>query len=449
MKFREAFGIEKGDMIALIGAGGKTSLMVGIGYELAELGWRVLATSTTPMPAEQIRLMPAALSIDSEADSISAALNEARFVFLYGEARGDKALGVKAGLVTLIPDIVDSDVLLIEADSANNLPLKAPRTGEPIIPQGVSLVIPVASFAAVGEPLDEAHVYNPQAMIKTCGFPEGMPIKPSWIAQVVRDEHLGMQGIPSNARTVAFFNQTPMTPFNRRRARAAAKIALRHSTLQAVALGEVRGHEPVREVQRTVGVVVLAAGASKRMGEPKLLLPWTNRRTIIEHIVEQLIKLKTDPIVVVTGHYSAEIKQALERWEVQFTQNRAFKTAELGASLRAGLSALPENASAALIVLGDQPNIPPKVVQQILMAYAEQQRDIILPQFDGRVGYPVLIARRHWAELLAMKDDAGFEKWLAAHVPEALRVPVDTDAIFRSVDTPQDYREAKARAGLK
>lgn len=58
MKFREAFGIEKRDVIAIIGAGGKTSLMVGIGYELAELGWRVLATSTMPMSADQIGLMP-------------------------------------------------------------------------------------------------------------------------------------------------------------------------------------------------------------------------------------------------------------------------------------------------------------------------------------------------------------------------------------------------------
>ena len=449
MKFREAFGIEKGDVIAIIGAGGKTSLMVGIGYELAELGWRVLATSTMPMSAEQIGLMPTALSVDSTPDSVSTALNESRFVFLHGETYKAHALGVKPDVVTLIPDWVDSDVLLIEADSADNLPLKAPREGEPIIPRGVSLVIPVASFAAVGQPLNDAYIYNAQAMIQVCGFPEGMPIKPSWIAQVVRDEHLGMRGVPSGARTVAFFNQTPMTPFNRRRARAVAKIALRHSSLQAVALGEVRGHEPVREVQRTVGAVVLAAGASKRMGEPKLLLPWLNKRSIIEHTVEQLIRLKVDPLVVVTGHYSDVIRQALERWEVQFTQNRAFKTAELGGSLRAGLHALPANTSAALIVLGDQPNIPPKVIQQILMAYAEQQRDIILPQFDGRIGYPALIARRHWPELLAMKDDSAFERWLAAHAADALRVPVDTDAIFRSVDTPQDYRDAKARAGIK
>jgi len=449
VRFREAFGIEKGDVIALIGAGGKTSLMVGIGYELAELGWRVLATSTMPMPADQIGLMPAALSVDSTPEQVSAALNESRFVFLHGQTQKNHALGVTPGLVTLIPDLVDSDVLLIEADSAHNLPLKAPRDGEPIIPHGVSLVIPVASFAAVGQPLDDAYIYNAQAMMQVCGFPEGMPVKPSWIAQVVRDEHLGMRGVPSGARTVAFFNQTPMTPFNRRRARATAKIALRHSTLQAVALGEVRGHEPVREVQRTVGAVVLAAGASKRMGEPKLLLPWLNKRTIIEHTVEQLIKLRIDPIVVVIGHYSDDIKGALQRWEVQFTQNRAFKTAELGGSLRAGLNALPMNASAALVVLGDQPNIPPKVIQQILMAYAEQQRDIILPQFDGKTGYPVLIARRHWPELLAMKDDSGFEKWLTTHTADALRVPVDTDSIFRSVDTPQDYRDAKARAGIK
>ena len=54
MKFREAFGIEKGDVVALIGAGGKTTLMVGIGYELAEAGWRVLATTTARMPEEQL-----------------------------------------------------------------------------------------------------------------------------------------------------------------------------------------------------------------------------------------------------------------------------------------------------------------------------------------------------------------------------------------------------------
>ena len=68
MKFREAFGIEKGDVVALIGAGGKTSLMVGIGYELAESGWRVLATTTARMPEEQLNLVPLALPV-----SISAA----------------------------------------------------------------------------------------------------------------------------------------------------------------------------------------------------------------------------------------------------------------------------------------------------------------------------------------------------------------------------------------
>jgi molybdenum cofactor cytidylyltransferase len=449
VKFRQAFGIEKGDHVALIGAGGKTSLMVGIGYELAELGWRVLATSTTPMPLEKLDLMPAALPVDTPLADLSAALTEARFVFLYGEVVGEVALGVPPAQVTGLPDMTDADVLLVEADRAGNLPLKAPLDGEPLLPEGVSLVIPVASFAAVGQPLDAEHIYNPEAMVRVCGFPEGLPVKPAWIAQVIRDEQLGMKGVPPHVRAVAFLNQTPMTPFNRRRARAVAKLALLHSTLKAVALGEVRGHEPVREVQRVVGAVVLAAGASRRMGEPKLLLPWLNGRTIIEHTVEQLVKLKMEPIVVVTGHDAREVRGALERWEVQFAQNRAYKTAGLGDSLRAGLTALPTSASAALVVLGDQPNIPPKVVQQVLMAYAEHQSDLVVPTFDGQAGYPVLVARRHWPDVLTMKDDAAFEGWVRAHLDAALLVSVDTDAVLRSVDTPQDYREAKARAGLR
>ncbi len=449
MKFREAFGIEKGDMVALIGAGGKTSLLVGIGYELAELGWRVLATSTVPMPRDKIELMPAALPADAPTEVVSQALTVARFVFLHGPVVPGGARGVAAERVTRLPDMIDADILLIEADSADGLPLKAPREGEPALPDGVTLVIPVASFAAVGLPLDDAHVYNARAMVRVCALPEGMPVKPSWIAQVVRDEQLGMRGVPAHVRTVAFFNQTPMTPYNRRRARAAAKIALMHSTLRAVALGEVRGHEPVREVQRVVGAVVLAAGPSTRMGEPKLLLPWLNGRTIIEHTVEQLIKLKIDPMVVVTGHEAREVRTKLERWEVQFAQNRAYKTGGLIGSLRAGLNALPPSASAALVVMGDQPNIPPKVVFQVLMAYAEHQRDMIVPQFEGKIGYPVLVARRHWAELAALKDDSELERWLKVHEHEALRVPVDTDTILSSVDTPQDYRAARARAGLK
>jgi molybdenum cofactor cytidylyltransferase len=444
MNFREAFGIEKGDVVAFIGAGGKTSLMVGIGYELAEAGWRVLATTTARMPEEQLGLVPAALPVSTDPAKISRALTQNKFVLLYDRIVRGIAIGPSPDVVARMLDVVDSDVMLVEADYAANLPVKAPRSGEPAIPPGTSLVIPVASFAAVGQPLDDRHVYNAQAMIERCSFPEGAPIKPSWIAQVVRDSDLGMSGVPPHVRTVAFFNQSPMTPYNRVRARIAAKIALRHSSLQAVALGEVRGLEPVREVQRPVGAIVLAAGMSSRMGEHKLLLPWRDNRTIIEHIVEQLIKSRVDPIVVVTGHQAKEVKAKLDQWDVQVVHNKTYQSGDMLTSLKVGLAALPESTTAALLVLGDQPSLQPKVINKVLLAYAEHQHDLVIPSYQMRRGHPVLLGRRYWADLKALPNSATPRQLYDMHADRIHYVNVDNDSILRDIDTKQDYeRERK------
>lgn len=444
MKFREAFQLEKGELVAFIGAGGKTSLMVGMGYELAESGWRVLATTTMTMPEEQLTLFPVAFPLSGGVAAISQALTEHRFVFVYDRIQRGSVMGLKPEMASSLLDVIDSDAMLVEADHAANLPLKAPRKGEPAIPPGTSLVVPVASFSAVGQPLDDLHVYNARAMIDRCGFPEWAPIKPSWIAQIVRDSELGLTGVPPNARAVAFFNQTPMTPYNRVRARIAARIALRHSTLQAVVLGEVRGHEPVREVQRPVGAVVLAAGLSSRMGESKILLPWRDNRTIIEHIVEQLIKSRVDPIVVVTGHQATEVRAVLEKWDVQIVHNKAYQTGEMLSSLKVGLQAMSRETTAALMVLGDQPGIQPKIINKVLLAFAENQHDLVVPSFELRRGHPVLLGRRYWADAFALPVTATPRNLLNLHAEHIHYINVDTDSVLRDVDTPQDYeRERK------
>ena len=75
MKLYEAFEVVPGDVVAFIGAGGKTSTLIGLGYELAEDGWRVLATTTTRIAEEQLQLMPCVMRYDSDPQVISEALN--------------------------------------------------------------------------------------------------------------------------------------------------------------------------------------------------------------------------------------------------------------------------------------------------------------------------------------------------------------------------------------
>ena len=447
MRLHEAFNIIRGDVVAFIGAGGKTSALVSLGYELAEQGWRVLATTTTRIAEDQLDLVPTALHYQTDADVISETLTEKRFVFLYGDIRQGKVHGPDPDWIPNLMDAVDSDILLIEADGARGLPLKAPYPHEPVIPPETSLVVPVASLSVLGEPLDEDHVYNPDAIIERYGFQKGSRIKSPWIAQVIRDEELGLQGVPSSARVIAFLNQTPAKGYARARARLIAKLALRSNKLHGVAIGSVRGANPICEVQRPVGAIILAAGLSSRMGEPKVLLPWGDK-TIIEHIIEQLTISRVDHIVVVTGHMAQEVKSIVKPLGVKVVHNRSYKSGEMLSSLKAGLKAMPDHIAAAMIVLGDQPRIQPKVIYQVLSAYAEGTHDIVAPSYKMRRGHPILIGRKYWGELLNLPRNGAPRDVINAHNDQIHYIKVNTDSVLKDVDTPEDYANEKWQAGL-
>ena len=449
MKLHEAFSVTRGDVIAFIGAGGKTSTLVSLGHELADIGWRVLATTTTDLPEYQLGLMPRAMLPDAGSDAISQALSEDRFVFLYDRIVAGRIYGPSPEWIAHLLDTVDSDVILVEADQSKGLPLKAAYQNEPFIPSETSLVVPVVSLSVLGQPLDEEHVYNVESIIERYGFNRGNRIKSPWIAQVIRDEELGLRNIPSAPRVIAFLNQTPLEGYGRARARLIARLALRQSRLHGVAIGASRATDPVYEIRRPVGAVILAAGMSSRMGQSKVLLPWTEKQRIIEHIIEQLINARIEHIVVVTGHMAAEVKKLVKPMGVKVIYNRSYKNAEMLSSLKIGLHALPDYVSASLVVLGDQPRIQPKVIYRLLKAYSEGKGNIVAPTFEEERGHPVLIDRRFWPDIWSLPRGSAPRNMLNTYQNQIYEIPVDTDSVIRDIDTPQDYSDERWRAGLK
>ncbi|NWG17023.1 MAG: putative selenium-dependent hydroxylase accessory protein YqeC [Chloroflexi bacterium] len=448
MKLQRAFDINPGDVVALVGAGGKTTTMIALGYELAEAGLRVLATTTTRISDDQLGLVPYAARLDTSMSAVSLALSDHRFVFLYDEIRQNKVYGATCEQIPRLLDSIDSDVLLIEADGARGLPLKAPKAHEPVIPAETTLVVPVASLSVLGQPLDEEHVYNAEAIDKRYGFGIGNRVKSPWVAQVIRDETLGLKGVPDKVRVVALLNQVPAQGYLRGRARMIAQFILRSPRVYGVALGSVRGAEPIHEVQRQVGAVVLAAGMSRRMGQPKVLLPWEGRKTIIEHILEQLFLAKVPRVTVVTGHRSPDVYSLAVRMGAEAVHNPDYATGEMLSSLKVGLRAMPPHISAVLVVLGDQPRIQPRVIAQVLTAYAEGAGDIIAPSYQMRRGHPILIDRRYWQDILNLPPDGVPRDVIDKYKDRIGYVNVDTDSVLRDIDTPQDYRDERRSAGI-
>src|SRR5947199_10095258 len=115
------------------------------------------------------------------------------------------------------------------------MPFKAPFYHESVIPVWTSLVLPMAGFDVVGQPLNDQHVYNPEAMIERYGFPPGERVKAPWVASVLRDTTLGLKEVPTSARVIALINKVPTSGFQKGRARLIARMILREPRIQAVA----------------------------------------------------------------------------------------------------------------------------------------------------------------------------------------------------------------------
>jgi len=189
-----------------------------------------------------------------------------------------------------------------------------------------------------------------------------------------------------------------------------------------------------------ITAIILAAGESKRMGQPKMLLPWGSK-TVLTHVVSIFQNAGADDIVVVTGGNMALITESLENLKVRTTHNKEFANGEMLSSIQCGIKAVQPQTQAVLIGLGDQPQVQERSVQMVCDAYREEKSSIIVPSFQMRRGHPWLVARPFWGELLDMKSPQSPRNLLNAHQSDIKYIEVDDANIMVDLDTPEDYKK--------
>ena len=187
-----------------------------------------------------------------------------------------------------------------------------------------------------------------------------------------------------------------------------------------------------------IGAVVLAAGRSTRMGQPKMVLPW-GRTTVIGNVISTLDAAGVEPVIVVIGSSAEMVREALLGTRSEIVFNPDYETDNMLISLRWGLSQMPGDVHAALVVLGDQPQIQEQVVQQILAEYRDTPKKIIIPSFQMRRGHPWLIDRSLWSELSSLPEQVTLQAWLKLQSDNIHHTDVENDSILRDLDTPEDY----------
>ncbi|MEI6860895.1 MAG: nucleotidyltransferase family protein [Verrucomicrobiota bacterium] len=192
------------------------------------------------------------------------------------------------------------------------------------------------------------------------------------------------------------------------------------------------------------GVVLLAAGASVRMGSPKQLLE-VGGQPLILRAVEAALASAAWPVVVVLGAQAEKIRPWLARQPVLVTENPAW-TEGMASSLRAGLETLrtfSRTLDGALVAVTDQPAFSAAVVARLVAAKRETGRGIAAAHYAGRLGVPVLFGREHFSALAALTGEEGARHFLAAHAGDT--AAVELPGLALDLDTPEDVVAWKIR----
>ncbi len=188
-----------------------------------------------------------------------------------------------------------------------------------------------------------------------------------------------------------------------------------------------------------VAAILLAAGRSRRMGAFKPLLPFPGKRTVVEACINNLSSSGVETIVVVLGYQAEEMRRRLSHHNLLFAVNPDAES-EMGASIARGVEQLPLDVKTILIALADQPAIPPEVIRFLINERGREGSRLIVPEYLGRGGHPVLVDHSFRPELLQLDARRGLRALFDAHRDEVLRVPVASPYVARDMDTWDDYR---------
>ena len=188
---------------------------------------------------------------------------------------------------------------------------------------------------------------------------------------------------------------------------------------------------------KEIWAIILAAGESKRMGSPKMLLDF-NGRKMIEMSISNVTASKVDKTVVVLGAHRNEILKAVGALPVIFCNNVNYSDGMLS-SVKCGLTCLPDQFEALMVFQGDQPFIDPSVTNMVIDTYRSSGKGIVIAVCDGKRGHPLLLDFKYIKEIGNLDPKVGLREIARKFPDDVMEVETGNRRIFRDFDTYDDY----------
>lgn len=462
MRLAEALRILPGSSVAFTGAGGKSSALRRLAEELVPQA-SVILTTTTRLGKDQSDLAHHHLVLTSAEDlrALPGLLERHGSVLVTGplDASGSKWIGLSPPQMAGLHEKRAKGrlrtgtreggagggkreagsgpppaVTLIEADGARGRSLKAPARHEPVVPEWVDVVVPVVGLDVLGETIGSELVHRGDLVSARLSLGSSEPISEVHITSLLSSPDGGLKGVPPSAEVRVLL--TKVEDEERRRAgRHIAASLLREPGISAVAIGSLPQASPVAECWGRIAGVVLAAGGSTRLGQPKQIVEWRGR-PLVRHAAQAALDAGLSPVVAVTGAGAGVVGDALRDLPVEIVYNPRWESGQ-STSVRAGVEAVKGRAEAVCFLLADMPRVPPDLIRRELEAHRRTLSPIVSPWAGGRWANPVLFDRAVFEDLLSLRGDRG-GRALFDRYP-VLRLEWD-ESILLDIDTPGDLK---------
>ncbi len=452
MDLIRALRIQQNTRMALIGSGGKTSVLRKIAQQAKH---PILVTTSTHIGGWQLGFANHHVTVTDRQDIVEEEIAKLQGVILFtGKISDDgRADGLGGDCLRRVFEIAESlnYPLIIEADGSRQKPIKAPADHEPVIPDFINYVVVCVGMSAIGMPISPECVHRPVRFSDVTGYDIGSPIVADTIMKYLVHQEGGLKNIPKNARRVVLLNQAANESLQ------AIGFSMKSDLLQHYdsvilaclenvdqfcrneshkhgiqLLGESKQvQDDIYAVFEHIAGVVLAAGGSTRLGSPKQVLEW-RREPFVRHVVRAAKSAGLEPVVVVTGAEAEQVNLALMDEEVKIRHNPSWLLGQ-SSSVKRGLENLPRNCGAVVFLLVDQPQISINLIRSLIAEHTKQLPAVVAPIIDGERGNPVLFDRDTFQELAELTGETGgraiFHKYPVTWIPwidAQQKVDIDT-----------------------
>jgi molybdenum cofactor cytidylyltransferase len=434
VRLTDALRLRPGMSVAFTGAGGKSSALETLARE-AVGDFPIILTTTTRLGIAQRSLGDEHVQVATAEEAGRLAISGARRILVTaGEDRAQgKLLGLEARAIAEVARRAHGAgaLLAIEADGARGRWLKAPAEHEPVVPEWVDVVVPVAGLHAIGSPLTQAIAHRPDRIARVLGLQEAERLSASHLAELLSSPRGGLQGIPDSAEVRVLLTGADSAADESVREVEAG--LLESTRVRAVLSGELGSSDPVRSVGGRVAGIVLAGGAGERFGGPKQVALWRGK-PLISYAIRAAAQAGLSPIVVVVGAEGHAVQAVVKDEDVVLVENPDWRNGQ-STTVHAGLSAVEQRVEAAVFLLADMPRVGSKTTRRLVEAHRLSLPAIVAPVGGGRRGNPVLFDRRVFPTLHALEGDQGGRSLLHRFPWEAIEA--DPEEFFE-VDRPED-----------